>query len=311
MSSILEKEDTQEALTVAEANGNYESLYFLLKHAENIISQLKLTDVGTLSSVDSLNHARLVENDKGEKLVLKMISQSTSLETECLREWHLNSSTDSLCPKLINYGELPNGSKWNLQEFFENNYTLPEIKYSFTERNKDYERLGKEKLVPAMHLAKKLKANDFNKALFPDELDVLLTVIHRELETKNKDLSRLAATLMDSREFISERTYLIHGDYHIGNIFFTDKGDKVIDPFGVRGTDASDAAKYIALSCRDKDIKESIRITQDITDCNRIDLGWLVAANILKRVHYLNLMGNPSSNIKENVKLAFSALETW
>jgi hypothetical protein len=309
--SFIKTEDTLKVLENARAAGRWESSYLLLSKVDSLLQTLKLTPLERLSSDDSHNYALLVEAEDKSRLVLKMISQSTSLETECLREWHLNPQTDSLCPKLENYGELPNGGKWNLQEFLNNNYTLPSISYGFKERGKDFERIGKEKLAESMQLARGLKANNFNKALFPDELDVMLTVIHRELETKNKELSILAAKLMDTREFLSERTYLIHGDYHIGNIAFTDNGNKVIDPFGVRGTDASDAASYIALSCRDEGIKESIRIAQDITDCNRIDLGWLVAANIVKRLNYLHITGQKVNNLKGNIRLAYEALETW
>jgi Ser/Thr protein kinase RdoA (MazF antagonist) len=312
MTSVLKSQDTTELLESAKERGVWNASYLLLSNLDPLMSKLGLTDVGRLSSIDSHNHARLVEDKKGNKLVLKLISQNTSLETECLREWARNRNTAGFVPKLIDYGEITNGGKWNLQEFIEGESSNEEAQYTFSERNKDYERMGVTLAKEAFKLAAQIRSNDFNREIFPDEVDVLSVVLEREFETKNKNLSRLVEKLITSKEYLTpDRMFLIHGDFHVGNIFITPEGPKVIDPFGMKGTKASDAAKYIALSMRDEKIKDYALMAEDITECNRIDLGWLIASNIVARLHYLKLMGKPSKNEKGHIALANSALEIW
>jgi streptomycin 6-kinase len=163
-----------------------------------------------------------------------------------------------------------------------------------------------------MYLSNNIITNDFNKYIFPDEINVLTSVIEREFETENKELSKLANTLIESKPYlVEERLWLVHGDFHAGNLAETANGLKAFDPFGMKGTPASDPAKYIALSCRDERIKSTALLAENITECNRFDLGWLIAANILKRLHYLKIMGRPSTNEKGNIKLAYKAMEIW
>lgn len=312
--SFMQLEDTKNVLEAAQKNGRWESTYLLLSHVESILNNLKLTPLERLSSDGSHNYALLVKADDGSTLVLKLISQGSSLETECLREWQQHPTITNRTAKLINYGELPNNSKWNLQEFLSSTVEEPvnTANVGFGKKNQDYENRGVALLEEALLLSKEIRTNDFNKYVFPDELEILNIVIEREFETKNKEMSRLSNTLVHSKPYFNEdRLWLVHGDYHVGNLTQTSEGLKAFDPFGVRGTKASDAAKYIALSCRDENILEHAKKAESITECNRFDLGWLIAANILKRLHYLKIMGRPSTNEKGNVALAYKAMEIW
>jgi hypothetical protein len=312
MVSILKHEDTLAIFDSAHKRGAFESTYLLLSNIEPLLKSLRLNDIARLSILDSHNHARLVKDSDGNKLVLKLIGQDTSLETECLKEWGLNPNTKGLVPNLVDYGTLPNNGKWNLQEYVEGESILVDTQVAFSQRNKDYEKVGALHSVDAFKLAASIRSNNFNRNIFPDEIKVLISVLERESDSNDKLLSKLSNHLIETKEFLTpDRMFLIHGDFHAGNIIKTTNGFKAIDPFGMAGTKASDAAKYIALSVRDENIKENALIAEDLTECSRLDLGWLIAANIIQRLSYMNIMGTPSRNIKGNIALAYKAMEIW
>lgn len=305
--------DVRGVLEYAKRIGMWETMFAMLRYAETLLDEYELSDMGRLSGDESFNHARLVVDTQGRPLVLKLISQSTSLETECLREWNTVSSLDGLVPELVAFGS-NDVCKWNLQEYIEQTVDMPALLVEKRWNGKpfDYDARGVDVLLDVARLSSMLCRSDVNVNLFPDEVEVLETVIARAFDHSNKDIVSLATTLFETRDILTyPRNRLVHGDMHRGNVMVGRQGIRVIDPFGVRGSQASDIAKYIALSCRDAGIADTARMIENEFEIHRFDLGWLIAANILNRMMYLDMMQGGIVDPKGNTELAMKAMSIW
>jgi hypothetical protein len=305
--------DVKGVLEYAKRIGMWETMYSMLRYAEVLIEERSLNDMGRLSSDESFNHARLVVNSSGKPYVLKLIGQSTSLETECLREWNKIPTIKTYVPELVAFGE-QGGFKWNLQEYIENTYQLPSLNLEKRWNGKpiDYDARGLKLLPEVAALSSILCSTEANINLFPDEVEVLESVINRAVDHNDKHIIKLATTLLETRELLTyPRNSLVHGDLHIGNVMVGREGLRAIDPFGLKGSPASDIAKYIALSCRDNKIDDTARMVESEFDIHRFDLGWLIAANLLNRMMYLDMMQSGTIDTKGNTELAFKAMSIW